>query len=256
VDAPMLVMPELGQFLREHSSQSLAQALLVAREDADMGSALEQQMLQAAVVQLAPACRMVPCGSSACCWRWAAQQLLAEYSVVWSTASSLRAVLDEELGQSAQQRLLDLRMEHEALLQKWRSTSAELSLLRKHHTALEGELSKALASCDETKATLAAAEAEQKTLLEEAAASKSNLQAQLAAANKQPGVKELEGLLEEERLRAKENQDGWDKANDDLIKVKMERTDLEWKVQQLRIALTKKAKKKGKGGNSNSGSLR
>lgn len=201
-------------------------------------------MLQAAVMQLAPSARLEPCCSASCCWRWAAQQLLEEYATVRSSADGLRAVLDEEIGRSAQQRLLKLQREHDELLRRWRATSAELAWLKKRHQGLEGEHLQALAERGQASEGLQAAERAREQLQAEAAARESEFAAQLAAASRRPGARELEEMLEEERAHTKELEGGREKASEELTKVRIQRTDLEWKVQQLRMALGKEKKRR------------
>lgn len=204
-------------------------------------------MLQAAVMQHAPTARLAPCGSASCCWRWASQQLLSDYAAARNTAGGLRVVLDEELGQSAKQRLLNLKEDYEALHHKWRTSTEELDLLRRRFAALEAEHAAAAAARDATAAELLASERARKASEDEAAAREHHLEVQLAAAHRRPGARELEAMLEEERQQGQDLKEGWDKASEDLIKVKMERTDLEWKVQQLRLAMNAlQAKKKPK----------
>jgi len=238
---------ELEQFLGiPGGSKHLGQALLGVTEAAEPSRPLEQQMLQAAVMHLAPTTRLSACCSASCCWRWASQQLLCEYAAARNATEGLRGILDAELGQSVQQRLLDLQLDYEALLHKWRTSTEELSLLRKRHSSLEAEHSQLEAAHKEAVADLATAEQAREELEAEAAAREGKLREELAVANKRPGAKELDGLLEEERAHARELQEGWDKANEELVSVRLERTDLEWKVQQLRMALTDAKKKKTK----------
>lgn len=238
---------EIDQVARgAEAPKHLAQALLLAKEGSEPSGQLESQMLQAAVMQMAPTTRLAPCGSSLCCWRWASQQLLNEYAAARNTAGGLRAVLDEELGQSAKQRLLNLKEDYEALHHRMRTSTEELALLRKRFAALEVDHAAAAAARDEAVASLQASEQARVACEEQAAARERQLEGQLAAANRRPGARELEAMLEEERQNSQEIKEGWDKANEELITVRLERTDLEWKLTQLRLALNKCEQKKKK----------
>lgn len=96
--------------------KGLAATLLThAREQLDPRLSPELRFPEAAVMHVAPGARMLPCKSAACCWRWAASKLIGECQAASNTAAYFRQVLDEELGDSALQKCLDLEAAYEAL---------------------------------------------------------------------------------------------------------------------------------------------
>lgn len=62
----------------------------------------------------------------------------------------------------------------------------------------------------------------------------------LAASSSRPDEEELERLLEEEKENSAESGRVRDKATEDFLKVRIERTELEWKLQQMKVALLRK----------------
>lgn len=200
---------------------------------------MDQQFFQAAVMQLAPS-KYLQCCSGPCCWRWAAQQLLAEYAAMRGAAEGLRAALDEELGHSVKQRFVDLKAEHDALLPKWRAASEGLSQLQERNRGLEREHVEAVAACNQANRAFAAAERAREELESKVAAQEFEFKAMLAASSSRPDEEELERLLEEEKENSAESGRVRDKATEDFLKVRIERTELEWKLQQMKVALLRK----------------
>lgn len=220
----------------------LAEALIVAGGKGLAGNnRADQQMLQATVMHFAPHTSIGTCQSQSCCWRWASQQILLEYSAIKITKESLRVMLDEELGQSAKQRLVDLESEHRALTAKWRAAVDELSLLQRRHRDLEHEHKHTVVAHHEAESALKVAEEVREELESRTAVQEVEFEAKLNAAYCPTRV-ELQEMLETERANLETLEAGRENASNELVSVRIERTDLEWKVHQLRIALARKAR--------------
>lgn len=82
---------------------------------------------------------MLPCKSSCCCWRWAACKLIDECQAASVNAVYFRRVLEEELGDSALQKLIGLEQEHSALAADHQKLLQALQAERRHCRALEEE---------------------------------------------------------------------------------------------------------------------
>eukprot|EP00927_Polykrikos_kofoidii_P051386 TRINITY_DN45183_c0_g1_i1.p1 TRINITY_DN45183_c0_g1~~TRINITY_DN45183_c0_g1_i1.p1 ORF type:complete len:345 (+),score=56.22 TRINITY_DN45183_c0_g1_i1:131-1165(+) len=120
----------------------LAGALLTSMGGFVPGGLVEHRMLQSAIMALAPRPFLVPCTSTGCCWRWAAQTLLDEYSVVRAEANTARAVLVDELGGSVRQQLIDLQERHASTSLKMETTCKEVEMLKRSRETLEKKLAK------------------------------------------------------------------------------------------------------------------
>lgn len=106
----------------------------------------------AAVMRIAPASRLLPCQSASCCWRWAASQLLDEFTAAHSDATALRVAFDEELGESVLQRFLKLQEEHSATVAQHQAASRELESSVRHCWALEQRCAEAVEEREEVQA--------------------------------------------------------------------------------------------------------
>lgn len=116
----------------------MAGTLLATAQDVDPRLPPEMRLCQAALMRVAPCGRLLPCTSNYCCWRWAANKLLDEAVSSRSEAAALRVAFDEELGDSAQQALLNLQDKHAAVVDTLRATKREIEALeRSAHAANE-----------------------------------------------------------------------------------------------------------------------
>lgn len=215
----------------------LAEALLVLREPG--GGTIEQQMLQAAVVQFAPRAHMTPCSSAWCCWRWAAQRLLDDYAAARDSAEGLRVILDDELGQSAKQQLFDLQGQHDTVLGKWRGATQELCQLRSRCESLEKSREETEGSCREAWKALDEVKLKLKESELRAAQRENDLVGQLAL---RPFKEEVDRLLDEERTRTANYSLGCEKATEACKSAVIEKMELAVEVKSLKKTLSKKQK--------------
>eukprot|EP00930_Biecheleria_cincta_P083024 TRINITY_DN72670_c0_g1_i1.p1 TRINITY_DN72670_c0_g1~~TRINITY_DN72670_c0_g1_i1.p1 ORF type:complete len:306 (+),score=79.67 TRINITY_DN72670_c0_g1_i1:28-918(+) len=93
----------------------LAGALVSSARELDPRLPGELRYPEAAVIRMAPGARLLPCKSSSCCWRWAACKLIDECQSASGHAVYFRRVLEEELGDSVLQKLINLEQEYSAL---------------------------------------------------------------------------------------------------------------------------------------------
>merc|ERR1719375_1908866 len=85
----------------------------------------KEQMLQAAIMQLAPNSHVAPCRHGTCCWRWAARRLLDECEFATRNAHQLREAFYEELGDSAVQQLISMQQSYAELKDVLHSTQEQ-----------------------------------------------------------------------------------------------------------------------------------
>merc|ERR1712232_534905 len=182
-----------------------------------------------------------PCHAQGCCWRWALQQVLIDYAAVKGSRDSLKVMLDEELGQSAKQRLVDLESEHSFLISKWHATLDEMSLLQRRYNDLEHDHHQLLCAQQQATDELKAAQRYREELESRTAALEVEFEAKLNAAYC-PTRADLQEMLEEERANVERAEAGVENASRELLDVRIQRTDLEWKVHQLRLALARKGR--------------
>ncbi|CAE7553957.1 unnamed protein product, partial [Symbiodinium natans] len=110
------------------------------RETEGRGLPPELRCPEAAIQHLAPGTRLRPCRSTSCCWRWVATKLLDECLSAAAKAVILRKTLDEELGDSILQQLLNLEGDHEALQERLGHVRSQFDLERAARSALEEKL--------------------------------------------------------------------------------------------------------------------
>lgn len=143
---------------RVEAPGGIAGALLTSMGSFIPGGQLEFHMLQAAIMTMAPNKCLGRCkSSSSCCWRWAAEQLLMEYTTVRAEANSIRLVLVEEVGDSAKQRMLQLQEVHNETVANLEAANKELESLRRTIVELEARsefLAAALSKCEKEKEEL------------------------------------------------------------------------------------------------------
>lgn len=151
-------------------------------------------------------------------------------------------LLEEERGNSARQQLAELRTEHEALLPRWHETREELERLRRRHDAFLQGHTEAIAARAGAEEALNAAQRDHQLATMEARARIQELEARLADVERQPAATELEVRLRETSLKAATLLGNLEQAQAELLRMRIERTDLEWKVQQLDMAVGKKGK--------------
>lgn len=211
---------------------------LLVQKDGESGSPADQQMLQAAIMQLAPRGRLASCSATSCCWRWASMQLLEEYSTSREALRGLRAIIDEELGASVRQQLLTLRTEHEMVRSKLMEATMELEQVRSQAEVLQQERDDAIAACQKTASALAEVE---DTLSEEqtrASDREKGLEAQLAAFSSS-NIDQLKEILKSEQERsATLDMRVW-KANQELSSFRIRNVDQEAELKQLKTSLAK-----------------
>lgn len=206
--------------------------------------ALNTQMFQAAILQLAPLNMTAQCRSPTCCWRWAAHVILDEFDQEHRLAEGLRTTLDEELGHSVRNQLVDLEQKHEELLYKYREAVEEVKSLTKRHSCLERELLDAQEGRAQAEDALHEAERLHRQDMYRAEASDAELKAQLAQAQQRPGAAQLEEMLKADKAVAAGLQGQVEKAEAEALKVGMARTDLEWQLQQAKALLAKRSLKR------------
>lgn len=97
---------------------------------------------EAAVIRMAPGARLLPCKSSSCCWRWAACKLIDECQSASGHAVYFRRVLEEELGDSVLQKLINLEQEHSVLEASHQQLLREVQAERRAFRVLEEEKEK------------------------------------------------------------------------------------------------------------------
>eukprot|EP00928_Gymnodinium_smaydae_P029958 TRINITY_DN22410_c0_g2_i1.p1 TRINITY_DN22410_c0_g2~~TRINITY_DN22410_c0_g2_i1.p1 ORF type:complete len:385 (-),score=67.66 TRINITY_DN22410_c0_g2_i1:58-1212(-) len=124
--------------LKNIKASSLAEALLLCSDGGTFKGSTHDQtlMLQCAVAGNVPLC-LEPCAADTCCWRWATGQLLSDYACMRSNAHGLRSVLNEELGDSVLQQLLDLESKHDVLLERQACEVRQHVLCREECTRLQ-----------------------------------------------------------------------------------------------------------------------
>eukprot|EP00928_Gymnodinium_smaydae_P016710 TRINITY_DN1630_c0_g1_i2.p1 TRINITY_DN1630_c0_g1~~TRINITY_DN1630_c0_g1_i2.p1 ORF type:complete len:419 (+),score=83.13 TRINITY_DN1630_c0_g1_i2:117-1259(+) len=127
----------------------LAGALLTSMGSYVPGGEVEQKMLQAAIMAVAPRPYLVPCSSQSCCWRWATESLLEDYARVRAEANHARVVLVEELGDSINQRFINLQEEFRVTHARAEAATKELDGLRRAKEVLELRNSKLNANLTE-----------------------------------------------------------------------------------------------------------
>lgn len=224
------------------SSLGLAKVLRGWSKDGAAAAQPWAAQLQATVMQLAPTSRVAPCRSAACCWRWATEVLVEECEAESRATQRVRLLLEEERGNSARQQLAELRTEHEALLPRWHETREELERLRRRHDAFLQGHTEAIAARAGAEEALNAAQRDHQLATMEARARIQELEARLADVERQPAATELEVRLRETSLKAATLLGNLEQAQAELLRMRIERTDLEWKVQQLDMAVGKKGK--------------
>lgn len=109
----------------------------------------KDQMLQAAIMRIAPNDRVTPCRNGICCWRWAARHLLDECATARASAHQLREAFEEELGDSVLQQLLDLEKSYEQLEKKLHTTMEDAEKERRKNAASEKKLKEAQEQCNQ-----------------------------------------------------------------------------------------------------------
>lgn len=187
---------------------------------------------------------MESCSSAGCCWCWATKQLLDEFASLREVTDGLRAILDEELGDSAQLQLLQLRAEHEEQAKLLLSLEQEVLNAAERNSRLERAERNAVEEAREARIELVELREKSSEELHLAAVRELQLQEQLKQALQRPQAEVLETWLEEEKQRSALLETENYKFLAQMETLKIERTELEWQNKQLRMA--KLAKKKPK----------
>lgn len=124
----------------------------MAAREVDPKLPTELRYPEAAVMRMAPGSRLLPCRSVSCCWRWATAKLVDECTALKADVHHLRTVLEEELGDSALQKLLKLQQEHASLAGKCQNTQRLLDAERGTVRTLREDLARAAEARDEAQA--------------------------------------------------------------------------------------------------------
>jgi len=215
-------------------------ALLAAARDVDARLPADLRYPEAAVMRLAPNERLLPCRSVSCCWRWATSQLVNECTQARVENRHLRSILEEELGDSALQRLLEMQDSHAALYTKCQALQQELEAERHALDVTREELEAVCTARDEASANEVAAvnsrracEAHVRELLDRIDALTGDLR---SAQERTPEV--LERKLAEKQARLDEASSAADEAEarhkKEIALMEEEKADLNYKLRVLR----------------------
>jgi len=231
----------------------LTGTLLASLKGTQPTDAMDLRLLEAAVMRAAPSKCVLPCNMGVCCWRWAARQLLHECAVARAEAIALRAAFEEEVGNSVQQKLLDLQSRHHDLESRHDTTVTALDKWRGRCDASERQCREALAAKERAEKELQQSEDTQRQLGAALTKAKSKLEdteEELRVLRAHRGVESLKQKWEEaearcdeisERLTAQISKlrEELDKANDEAatkgVRIKQLEA-LETSAQQVRRA--------------------
>jgi len=194
--------------------------------------------LQAAVQHLAPGKCMDPCRSATCCWRWAAEVLANELIAIRRTAASCCPSRNDELSFVLEQELHDLRSAYNAMLPRYHLAQAESENLRQEQEKWKLEQAELLAEKEKIAIVLEAANRDHKISAVEAAAHALSLEEELLEAQRHPPPRELEMMLRAEMAKADQFALDVQEQEDEAMEVKIQRTELEWKVHRLVLQVT------------------
>lgn len=150
----------------------------------------------------------------------------------------------EEFASPAHQQFDALRGSYDALLTTWRELSEDHKLLRKREEAYSQKHAEILAARDEAAKALNTATWSNKQMESQMANRIQELERLLEEARKKPGVAELTARLQEANEQGAELMSECEKTKVELYDVRTQRTELEWKLGQMRVAMLKKGKKK------------
>lgn len=109
------------------------QSALSTSSEVDRIGGYKEQLLQAAIMQLAPKSQMLSCRLGTCCWRWAARRLLDECEHAQKNAHQLREAFYEELGDSVLQQLIQVQQDYDDLQVQMQASRETLE--DQHHAA-------------------------------------------------------------------------------------------------------------------------
>lgn len=197
----------------------------------------KELQLQAAIMQLAPNNALSPCRHSTCCWRWAATRLLDEAARAQRCAVTLREAFDEELGDSALQKLINLEQVYAELQNQLMATSDQLECQKRSCSDLEIKLADAeLRASQELTAREKAeqARAVQMQQMNEMAARMRSLEAQLSQyKSPQERINSLEKRCRDLEIAKEEAEEGHKRALKEMEKHKDRRAELELKNREL-----------------------
>lgn len=210
--------------------------VLQAAADFDPGG-YKEQLLQAAIMQVAPNSHMSSCRYGACCWRWAARRLMDECALAQKTARLLRTAFYEELGDSVRQQLIHMQQDYADLQAKMHAAREQLEVQSQSMAALERKLEVEVAARLRAEIAQERAECAQQEVKKKAAEMANHvwaLQGQLlelkapkeTIERMEKRCKELEEFAEDaDRARRK--------ALEELAEERDMRRDLEYKNTQL-----------------------
>jgi len=220
----------------------LGDSVLCGRRADEHPGSLPANMFQAAIFQLAPPSMILPCGSVHCCWRWAAHRLLEEYDSKRRIVEGLRHTLDEELGRSVRNRLMELEVKHEEVLCRYREAVEEAKSYAKRQGSFERELRDSQEARANAEHRFFEAERLHRQEAWRAEAKIDELRDELRRAFERPGAAELEEKLKVEKDKIFQLQSSLEQTQDELNNLRVQRTELEWQLGQAKAAVAKKAK--------------
>lgn len=199
----------------------------------------KDQMLQAAIIQLAPSSNIAPCRHGACCWRWAARRLMGECEVSQRNARHLREAFYEELGDSVAQQLINTQQAYTELQNMIKCIQDQLEAQCHISERLELQLQDSKRTQSEAEADQEATDLAHKELSKHAADLSSKIHALESQVEDLRAPKEqllsMEQRCRDFETRAVQAEALMKKAQTDLQKEETARGELEMKVRELAV---------------------
>jgi len=223
----------------------LAGALTNFGYQPDAADPLGQQLLQAAVLQLAPSRRLTPCQDKMCCWRWAAGRLLQECSSAFDTSKGLRASFDKLLNESKKQQLLDLQADHEARRLQLQKVLRQLEQSRELCREQANEVADLKAAYEASIVTRERAAMQREDIGVWAAVNDKKFHDRLEMQLQRNRV--VESRLESSQARESEKDQSRSRIQLECNQLRLENHNLQIQVELLQKQLATKRKKKPKG---------